>query len=393
MIAEPSGSLEWIKRLIQIDTISRKSNLGLIETARDYLRGLGLECWLTFDSTGGKANLCCSIPDANGRIAGGVVLSGHTDVVPVEGQDWDSDPFVPALRDGRLYGRGSADMKGFIGIVLAQVPDLLQRRLGTPVHLALSFDEEVGCLGAPLMLRGFEERGIHPTGCIVGEPTNMQMVVAHKGFSAYRCRLAGQAAHSSLPAAGVNAIEYAAQLISFIRQLSDEMCSSGPFDAAFDVPYSTAQTSSVSGGGVLNTVPEFCQFEFTIRHLPEVDAERIFERVQWYASQVLLPEMRKAASDSDVRIAFERVVRVAGLEAQEGAQFTRLIRLLSGDEITRKVAYGTEAGLFQQAGIPTVVCGPGDIQQAHRKNEYISVAQIQQCENFLRQLAQRLAVG
>jgi acetylornithine deacetylase len=390
MKAEPTGSLDWIGRLIEIDTTSRTSNLGLIETVRDYLRRLGLETVLTYDRVGAKANLFCSIPDARERITGGIVLSGHTDTVPVDGQDWDTDPFKPTQRDGKLHGRGTADMKGFIGIVLAQVPQLLQRRLSAPVHLAFSFDEEVGCLGAPLMLQDLQRRGIAPTGCIVGEPTSMQVVVSHKGFSAYRCKVVGQAAHSSLPADGVNAIEHAAHLIAYIRAISDEMGARGPFDVAYDVPHSTAQTSSVTGGGVLNTVPEFCQFEFTIRHLPEVEAESIFEQVQRQASSVVLPQMRTGGGDGGVDITFERGVRVPGLEADEQSEFIRLIRRLAGDSETRKVAYGTEAGLFQQIGVPTLVCGPGDIRQAHRRNEYLSLDQIRRCERFMGELAQAL---
>lgn len=390
MAPDCSGSLDWVKQLVRIDTISRNSNLGLIETARDYLRGLGLKPWLTFDPARSKANLFASIPDRHGGIDGGVVLSGHTDVVPVDGQDWDTDPFTPVVSDGNLYGRGTADMKGFIGVALAQVPAFMRQPLRSPVHLALSFDEEVGCLGAPLMLQGLQQRGIQPVGCIVGEPTNMRMVVAHKGFSAYRCRVIGQAAHSSLPATGVNAIEYAAEVIGFIRRVAEEMCSHGPFDDAFDVPYSTAQASAIAGGGVLNTVPEFCQFEFTIRHLPEIDAERIFDRVRRHCSDELLPAMRRVASAAEVNILFDPVVRVPGLETEEHTEFARLMRRLTGDGPTRKVAYGTEAGLFQRAGMPTVVCGPGDIQQAHRKNEYISLEQLRQCEQFLTELTQTL---
>jgi acetylornithine deacetylase len=390
MKAEPTGSLDWIGRLIEIDTTSRTSNLGLIETVRDYLRSLGLEAVLTYDRVGAKANLFCSIPDAREGIAGGVVLSGHTDTVPVDGQEWDTDPFRPTERDGKLYGRGTADMKGFIGIVLAQVPRFLQRNLSAPVHLAFSFDEELGCLGAPLMLQDLQRRGISPTGCIVGEPTGMQVVVSHKGFSAYRCKVVGQAAHSSLPADGVNAIEHAAQLIAYIRAISDEMSARGPFDAAYDVPHSTAQTSSIIGGGVINSVPEFCQFEFTIRHLPEVEAEGFFEQVQRQADKIV--SQMRSRGDPGAGITFDRVVRVPGLEAHERSEFVRLIRRLAGDSETRKVAYGTEAGLFQQIGVPTLVCGPGDIHQAHRRNEYLSLGQIRECERFLEDLAQALAV-
>ena len=386
-----SQSLEWIKQLMRIDTISRNSNLGLIETVRDHLQRLGLECWLSFNEPRSKANLFCTIPDARGGIDGGIVLSGHTDVVPVQGQDWESDPFVPTLRDDRLYGRGAADMKGFIGVVLAQVPELLRRRLSIPVHLALSFDEEIGCVGAPLMLQQLRERQVHPASCIVGEPTNMQLVVAHKGLSAFRCRVKGVAAHSSVPDTGVNSIEYAAQVIDFVRSLSERMRAAGPRDASFDVPYSTALTSSVRGGGVMNTVPDFCELELTLRHLPDVDVEALAGEVRGYVDTVLLPQMRSVAADVP-RIDFDRTVHVPGFEAEEAAQFTRLMRRLSRDEVMRKVAYGTEAGLFQQSGVATVVCGPGDIRQAHRPNEYVSLSQIRRCETFLSELADELTV-
>jgi acetylornithine deacetylase len=383
-------ALQWIDTLVGIDTVSRNSNLGLIETVRDHLRRLGFECWLTFDRRATKANLFCSIPDRNGGSAGGVVLSGHTDVVPVEGQDWDTDPFAATVQHERIYGRGSADMKGFIGTVLGRVPVLAQMKLAAPVHIALSFDEEIGCLGAPLMIDALAQRGIRPVGCIVGEPTNMDVVVAHKGFSAYQCSLRGQAAHSSIPAAGVNAIEFAARLIDHVRGVADDMRVNGPLDGDFDVPYSTVQTSSVRGGGVINTVPEFCELEFVIRHLPQVEVDGIFERIRLHAHQRLLGEMLQATAEAGPAISFESTFRVPGLEANEDAPFTRLVRRLSGDHTVRKVAYGTEAGLFQRAGIPTIVCGPGDIRQAHRKNEYITLAQIRQCEVFLETLTQNL---
>ena len=391
-VNEARRAREWIEELIRIDTVSSRSNLGLIETVRDYLQRLGLQCWLTYDGPGRKANLFCTIPDARERIDGGIVLSGHTDVVPVDGQEWDSDPFTPTLRDGRLYGRGSADMKGFIGAVLAQVPELLRRRLAQPVHLALSFDEELGCLGAPLMLRQLKERGVRPAGCIVGEPTNMQLVVAHKGYTAYRCGIKGVAAHSSIPSTGVNAIEYAVQVVDFIRGLSEQLREQGALDSTYDVPYSTALTNSISGGGVLNSVPELCELEFTFRYLPGVDAEQLIDQIRQHVDTVLLPQMRRAEGDDAVRIDFQRIVHAPDFRAEEAAQFTRFMRQLLRDEQTRKVAYGTEAGLFQHEGVPTVVCGPGDINQAHRRNEYISLTQIERCEQFLSQLSDELTV-
>jgi acetylornithine deacetylase len=385
---EPLDTRGWVERLIRIDTTSAKSNLGLIELVRDYMGHLGLSPWLTYDRAGGKANLFCSVPDAQGVTTGGVVLSGHTDVVPVDGQRWDSDPFIPTVRGERLYGRGSADMKSFIGAALGHLPAFLNTPLTMPIHVALSFDEEVGCLGAPLMIQELLSRNIKPLGCIVGEPTNMQPILSHKGFSAHRCRLHGRAAHSSLPAAGINAIEYAAQLISFIQNVADELHRSGPFDSGFDVSYSTLQTSTVAGGGVMNTVPDFCQFDFTIRNLPESDASAILDQIHRFANDILLPKMRALSTeDGNVDIVFEPLVSAPGLRMDENSAVTRLVRQLLGDDTNRKLAYGTEAGLFQQAGVPAIVCGPGNIRDAHRANEFIELSEIRKCQDLMTSLA------
>jgi acetylornithine deacetylase len=350
-----------------------------------------LRPWLSYDKEKQKANLFCSIPDARGNCKGGIVLSGHTDVVPVDGQDWNSDPFVPTLRDGKLYARGSADMKGFLGLVIEHVPLLLSSALRIPVHLALSFDEEVGCLGAPLMLEELQARGITPMGCIVGEPTKMQVVSSHKGFSAHRCQVRGRAAHSSIPAEGVNAIEYAAQLVTFIKELAKELQERGPSDAQFDVPYSTMQTSAVSGGGVMNTVPDFCEIDFVLRHLPQTDAIKVLDRVHLFANDVLLPGMRAcAAGAAPTGISFDIIANAPAYKADESAEVTRLVRKIMDDHVTRKVAYGSEAGLFQLAGIPAIICGPGDIGDAHRANEFIDLSQIQRCSAMLSALTRLL---
>lgn len=382
--------LSWVKRLISIDTVSRNSNLGLIEIVRDDLKLAGIEATLTFGRERKWANLFATIPAYDGETNGGIVLSGHTDVVPVDGQAWDSDPFKPTIREGRLHGRGACDMKGFIGTALSLVPDMQRARLKKPIHLALSFDEEVGCVGAPLMIADLVKRGIRPDGCIVGEPTNMRPIVAHKGINAYECCVRGHAAHSSLTPNGVNAIEYAARLICFISDIAREYRDNGPFDGLYDVPFTTAQASLIRGGNSVNTVPDECLFQFEFRNLPTVKPEEIYARIGAYARDVLVPEMQLEHGEAGIEI---RPLAIApGLEATEQAAITQLVRALTTDHKRRKVAYGTEAGLFQKAGIPGIVCGPGDISQAHRANEYVELRQLEECDSFLRKLICSLTV-
>jgi len=388
--ARPSlAALDWIERLVRIDTTSRNSNLGLIETVRDYLRAAGLHPHLTHDKSGAKANLFATVPAAGGVAQGGVALSGHTDVVPVDGQDWHSDPFAPVIKDGRLFGRGACDMKGFIGTALSLLPRMRAAHLKKPIHFALSYDEELGCLGAPVLLADLAQRGVHPEGCVVGEPTGMRVVVANKGIDCYRCSVHGHAAHSSLTPSGVNAIEFAALLITRIRAIADELREKGPYDRAFDVPFTTAQTGLIQGGVALNMIPELCTFEFEFRSLPGIDIESIFRRVETYARETLLPEMRRVRDSAD--IVFERLAAAPGLESDERAELTRLVRALVGDDDVRKVAYATEAGQFQRAGIAAVICGPGEIDQAHRPDEFVALDQIARCEEFLGRLIESLS--
>ena len=357
---------------------------------RDALATLGIASTLTHDDRGQWANLFATIPAHDGATHGGVVLSGHTDVVPVDGQAWDSDPFKPQVREGRLYGRGTCDMKGFIGAALALVPEMQATRLAKPIHLALSFDEEVGCTGAPYMIADLQRRGLTPEGCIVGEPTSMRPIIAHKGINAYRCCVRGHAAHSSLTPKGLNAIEYAARLICHIRDLADEMRRDGPFDEYYDVPFTTAQTSTIEGGNAINTVPAECRFGFEFRNLPTLDPEAVFTRIQRYAHETLLPQMRR--EHPNAAIEFTKIAAAPGLDASEQAAITELVRALTANRETRKVAYGTEAGLFARAGVPSIVCGPGDIEQAHKPNEYVELAQLAACEDFLRKFIHSMSV-
>jgi acetylornithine deacetylase len=384
-------SLPWVTRLVSMDTVSRNPNLGLIETVRDELRALGVEATLTHDTRGKWANLFATIPAHDGETNGGVVLSGHTDVVPVDGQQWDSDPFKPEIRGDKLYGRGTCDMKGFIGAALALVPDMQRTKLAKPIHLALSFDEEVGCAGAPLLIADLMKRGVKPDGCIVGEPTSMRPIVAHKGINAYQCCVRGQAAHSSLTPQGLNAIEYAARLICYIRDMADQFREQGPFDELYDVPFTTAQTSTISGGNALNTVPAECRFQFEFRNLPTLDPEPIFARIDQYARETLLPKMLREHPSAAIEIT--KIAAAPGLDSSEQAAITQLVRALTADQDKRKVAYGTEAGLFSLAGIPSIVCGPGDIQQAHKANEFVALDQLVACERFLHKFIHSMSVG
>lgn len=378
----------WLQTLVAFDTTSRNSNLALIVHVRDALAAQGVQAQLVHSEDGRKANLFATLPDHTGQTQGGIVLAGHTDVVPVDGQDWHSDPFTLTEREGRLYGRGTCDMKGFIAAALAQVPQWLAQPLAKPLHLALTYDEEVGCLGAPRLLDQLRVQGQRFDGCVVGEPTDMLPVVAHKGIHAWRCHVQGKAVHSSLTPQGCNAVEYAARLIVRLREVAEQLQAEGPYDTLFDVPFTTLSTNRIEGGIAVNTVPESCSFTYEFRNLPGLPPEAIQGQVEDYVQQQLLPRMRREFAQADVR--FEAVASVPAFDAAEQAAIHTLVQTLTGDRATRKVAYATEAGLFQLAGVPTVVCGPGAIADAHKANESVSIAQLQACERFLGKLAQAL---
>jgi acetylornithine deacetylase len=374
-------SRAMIERLIAFKTVSRDSNLGLIEWVRDYLQGFGAKTRLTHDASAKKANLFATLGDSTKP---GLILSGHTDVVPVDGQDWDTDPFAATERDAKLYARGSADMKGFIGIILAQAPKFVaalnERRLDAPLHYALSYDEEVGCLGVRGLIRDLEEQGIRPAGCVVGEPTSMQPIIAHKGTHRFRCAVHGREAHSSYVTHGVNAIEYAARLVVFIRQLADRLAQLEQRDYGFTVPYSTLSTGLIQGGIAANVVPKDCVFQFDMRTLPQAKPDALYQEIRLYA-EVLAAEMR--GIDASAGIDLQWVSQTVGLAAAESDAIVQWAMQLSKNPTVGKVSYGTEAGLFQKMGVPTVICGPGDIAEAHRPNEFVALDQLAQCESFM----------
>jgi acetylornithine deacetylase len=385
MSQTPSASARaMIERLIAFNTVSRDSNLGLIEWVRDYLTKQGATTRLTHDATGKKANLFATLGDSNKP---GLILSGHTDVVPVDGQNWDTDPFKATEKDGRLYARGSADMKGFIGIILNQAPKFVSalnaNKLDAPLHYALSFDEEVGCLGVRSLIRDLEENNIRPAGCVVGEPTSMQPIIAHKGTHRFRCAVHGREAHSSYVTYGVNAIEYAARLVVFIRQLADRLAQLEQRDYGFTVPYSTLSTGLIQGGIAANVVPKDCVFQFDMRTLPNASPDALYQEIRGYAES-LAREMKSIDEASGIDLQW--MSQTIGLAASETDAIVQWAMQLSKNPSVGKVSYGTEAGLFQKMGVPTVICGPGDIAEAHRPNEFVALEQLAQCEAFMERI-------
>lgn len=376
------SSREILADLIAFDTTSRESNLALIDYVRDYLSGLGIASELIFNAERSKANLLARLGPEG---AGGVMLSGHSDVVPVDGQPWILPPFQLTERDGRLYGRGTADMKGFIACVLASLPTFLERPLRLPLHLAISYDEEVGCLGVRSLVEHLRASPEKPAICLVGEPTEMRPVLGHKGKLAMRCDVHGAACHSAYAPQGVNAIEYAARLIGRLGEIGERLAAPERHDARFDPPYSTVQTGVIQGGRVLNIVPAECRFDFEIRALPGDDPQQVVSELQGYAQAELLPRMRAVSGAADIR--FEKLSAYPGLVTAADSEAAQLLALLCGREDFATVAYGTEGGLFNEAGIATVVCGPGSMDQGHKPDEFVSLEQLDTCDALLERLA------
>jgi acetylornithine deacetylase len=386
--AEDLVSLDLIRTLVAFDTTSRDSNLALIEWVRAYLAGHGVDSTPTFDDDRRKANLFATIPARDGNAThGGIVLSGHTDVVPVDGQPWDTDPFTVTLKDDRLYGRGVTDMKSFSAVGLPFVPEFLREGLSRPVHFALSYDEEVGCIGVRRLIADLVARGITPAGCIVGEPTGMELVVAHKGKKSWRCRVRGFEAHSSLTPLGVNAVQIACEIVAYIAQRARDFRDGGGKDDAYDVPYTTVHVGTIHGGTALNIVPRDCAFDFEIRHLPFDDPDRFFADVKAFA-QRFVPDMQ--AVHADTWIEFDAMSTLPGFDTHDGSTITALGHACNGTDAVGKVSFGTEASLFHNANIPTIICGPGHIAQAHQPNEWVTLDQVAQCEAFMRRLVEHV---
>jgi acetylornithine deacetylase len=367
-----------------MNTVSQNSNLELIHFVRDELKRLGVRSRLSYNADKSKANLFATLGENK---PAGIILSGHTDTVPWDGQDWSVPPLGALLKEGpepRLYGRGSADMKGFIGVALSHAEQFLNSTAPFAVHLALSYDEEVGCFGVRELIADLRDAGIKPLACIIGEPTRMVPAIAHKGVYRYRCCVRGKEAHSSLTPKSVNAIEMAARLIGKVRDMAEGFELDEPRYEGFDVPFSTASVGQFQGGIADNVVPRDAWFHYEFRDLPTADARRMQESVVAEARRLEVA-MKKVAPEAGFR--FETICEIPSFLGSADDPVTRLAQQLSGQSSTTQVAFGTEAGIFKQSGIPTVVCGPGSIEQAHQPDEYVSLDQLAQCERFMQRLA------
>jgi acetylornithine deacetylase len=382
----PSDRINRIKailaELVGFDTVSDKSNLALIDYVEAYLATHDVSAQRIMDPTGQKAALWVTIGPADKP---GIVLSGHTDVVPVTGQSWSHDPFALVERDGRLYGRGAVDMKGFVATCLALVPEMTRAKLTAPIHLAISYDEEVGCIGVRPLLSEVNKLPVKPLACFVGEPSLMQVAIGHKGKHALRAIVRGEAVHSSLAPQGVNAVEYAADLIAEIRRRARQIAAGGARDTLYDVPFTTLLSSVVQGGTALNIVPDRCELQFEARGLGVQESKQVTDGIVAWVRAELEPAMRQGHPDCGVD--FEEIVDYPALDLADSHPLVTFAKTLAGRNSHVKVSYGTEAGLFvAMADIPSVVIGPGAIAQAHKPDEFIEISELERCAEMIERL-------
>lgn len=375
---------QMLDRLIGYPTVSRDSNLELIDFVRDYLDGFGVESKLVPNAEGTKANLYATVgPETEG----GVVLSGHTDVVPVDGQPWDTDPFVVHEQDGFLYGRGTCDMKAFPAIALALVPEM--KSLRKPVHFAWSYDEEIGCLGAPDMIREIAANVPKPVAVIVGEPTSMKVITAHKGMTTFKTTVTGHEAHSSQTHRGVSAVMTAARLIEQLSEMARQCAEAGINDEDFEPPYTTIHVGTMQGGTAANIISRHAEFVWDVRHVPGDDPRRIMAEFQKWCEQEVIPAMQAVAPDTGIETVMN--VGAPALRHDPENPAEQLAKSITGEYESGKVSYAAEAGQFQEAGFATVICGPGSIDQAHQPNEFISIDQLNQGTDFVKKLIANLS--
>lgn len=380
-----------IRKLVGFPTVSRDSNLALLDWVRDYLGQQGIASTYTWNDEKTKANLWATLPAQEGNASsGGVVLSGHTDVVPVDGQPWETDPFEATARGDKVFGRGVTDMKSFSATGLAFVPELLRRGLKAPIHFALSYDEEVGCIGVRRLIADIAAKGIKPMGCIIGEPTGMRLMLAHKGKRSWRGRVRGFEAHSSLTPRGVNAVQIACEIVSYIARRAREFRDHGYRDEAYDVPFTTAHVGVIHGGTAVNIVPRDCWFDFELRHLPLDDPDAFAADVERFA-RTFVAEMHAVSPDTFIE--FDLLSTLPGMDTHDGSEIAALAHACNDNADVGKVSFGTEAALFHGIDMATVICGPGHIEQAHQPNEWVSVDQLARCETFMRRLADRVCIG
>ena len=383
-----SPTEKFLEKLISFATVSRDSNLELIRYVQEYLDSLGIESCLIFNDDKTKANLHARFgPDD----IPGVMLSGHTDVVPIDGQNWNVDPFTMTEQNGKLYGRGTTDMKGFIASVLALLPAARERRLNRPIELALSYDEEIGCVGVRRMIDMLETAPRQPAFCIIGEPTEMQVAIAHKGKTAAQCLCRGVEAHSALVDRGLNAIYLASEMIQAIRGVQETLKLDSEHDHHYSVPYTTLHVGTIVGGTALNIVPRECSFNFEIRNLHKDDPDTIISKIRNIADNIC-SDYREEFSEAEIKV--EITNQYPALDTSPEEEPVKLLqKLLETDDFT-KLAFGTEGGLFQRKlGIPTVVCGPGSMDQGHKPDEFVTRDQLQRCDRFLASLLDHISAS
>ncbi|HEX4369247.1 MAG TPA: acetylornithine deacetylase [Rhodopila sp.] len=378
---------ELLERLVAFDTTSRNSNLKLIGFIRAYLDALGVPYRVSTDAAGEKANLHAIIGPQE---AGGLALSGHVDTVPVDGQAWTGDPFALRRRDGKLFARGSCDMKGFVAACLSAVPDFQARKLVRPLHLFISFDEEVGCGGAKRLIQDLAESGLRPDLCVVGEPSGMKPILAHKGKLNVNVAVRGLTGHSSEPAKGVNAVQAAGEAIAWVAREARRLAAEGPFEDGFDPAHTTIHVGTVEGGTILNIIPEHAAFTMEWRPIPGDSPYRHLERMKAQIAETIEPAMK--AVHPDCGFTYEIGLEMPGMALQADHALATVVKHVVGSNSAGKVAYGTEGGFYENAGIPTIICGPGDIAQAHQPDEWIAESELDACDKFIRRLADRLLV-
>jgi acetylornithine deacetylase len=376
--------------LVAFDTTSRNSNLALIDFIADWLGRQGVTFQLSHNPDGSKANLHARIgPD----VPGGIALSGHVDTVPVDGQAWTGDPFALRRQDGRLLARGACDMKGFVAASLALVPELLSRPpdrpLRRPVHLFITYDEEITCDGAKRLIETLDDGGARPALCVVGEPSSMQPILAHKGKHDVRVTVRGHTGHSSTPGKGVNAVQAAAEAVAWVAAEARRLAAEGPFEDGFDPSHSTIHVGTISGGTILNIIPERAQFTMEWRTIPADDPAAMFARFRDHVASTIEPAMH--AIDPETGFSYETTAALPGMSLPADHPLADVVRQLTGANHAGKVSYGTEGGFYQNAGIATIICGPGDIAQAHKPDEFVTEEQLALCDRFLRRLIDRLA--
>ena len=374
-------AIAMLEKLVAFDTTSRNSNLEFIDAVRGLLADHGVPSRLVHNDDGTKANLLATIGP---MVAGGIVLSGHTDVVPVDDQDWRSDPFKVVERKGKLYGRGTADMKSFLAMILAAVGNIDTAKLKVPLHLAFSYDEEVGCLGVPSLIRLLRAELPEPAAVIVGEPTEMKVVTAHKGITGIATVVTGHEAHSSQPHLGVSAVMVAAELISFLQAMARDAANDGPHDQLFNPPYTTITVNHIEGGTALNILAHHCSFQWDIRALPDDDPLKYIEKFEAFCRESVIPVMRAVSPDCNIETTPRATTPPLKMIPNSAAE--ELCRAITGDNTPRGVSFGAEAGQFQEAGLATVICGPGSIAQAHQPNEFIAVEQLAAGTRFIDRL-------